>query len=101
MHFATSERMTGPDAQTRDNNTMHTELRVARLFPLARLSPRPGDRCRYPALMFCSTQYRIFLRGKQSEIKIHINETVHDIGNCLGLRLLDSSVHKRRRSFQS
>ena len=51
MHFATSERMTGSDAQTRDNNTMHTEPRVARLFLLARLSPRPGDRCRYHSLM--------------------------------------------------
>ena len=26
---------------------MHTEPRAARLFLLARLSPRPGDRCRY------------------------------------------------------
>ena len=28
---------------------MHTEPRAARLFLLARLSPRPGDRCRYTA----------------------------------------------------
>ena len=48
MHFATSERMTGSDAQTRDNNTMHTEPRVARLFLLASRSPRPGERGRYP-----------------------------------------------------
>ena len=27
---------------------MHTEPRAARLFLLASLSPRPGDRCRYP-----------------------------------------------------
>ena len=30
--------------QTRDNNTMHTEPWAARLFLLASLSPRPGDR---------------------------------------------------------
>ena len=28
---------------------MHTEPRAARLFLLASRSPRPGDRCRYPA----------------------------------------------------
>ena len=28
---------------------MHTEPRAARVFLLARLSPRPGDRCRYTA----------------------------------------------------
>ena len=32
-----------------NNNTLHTEPRAARLFLLARLSPRPGERCRYPA----------------------------------------------------
>ena len=30
--------------KTPDNNTMHTEPRAARLFLLARLSPRPGER---------------------------------------------------------
>ena len=29
---------------------MHTEPRAARLFLLARPSPRPGNRCRYPAM---------------------------------------------------
>ena len=33
----------------RDNNTLHTEPRAARLFLLARYSPRPGERCRYSA----------------------------------------------------
>ena len=33
---------------TRDNNTLHTEPRAARVFLLASLSPRPGERCRYP-----------------------------------------------------
>ena len=28
---------------------MHTEPRAARVFLLASLSPRPGDRCRYHA----------------------------------------------------
>ena len=28
---------------------MHTEPRAARVFQLASLSPRPGERCRYPA----------------------------------------------------
>ena len=32
-----------------DNNTLHTEPRAARLFLLACLSPRPGERCRYAA----------------------------------------------------
>ena len=35
----------------RHNNTMHTEPRAARVFLLASRSPRPGDRCRYPALL--------------------------------------------------
>ena len=35
----------------RDNNTLHTEPRAARFFLLASLSPRPGDRCRYPTKM--------------------------------------------------
>ena len=35
--------------RTRDNNTLHTEPRAARLFLLVRFSPRPGERCRYPA----------------------------------------------------
>ena len=34
---------------SRDNNTLHTEPRAARVFLLACLSPRPGERCRYPA----------------------------------------------------
>ena len=37
------------DAKTPDNNTLHTEPRAARLFLLASLSPRPGERCRYHA----------------------------------------------------
>ena len=32
-----------------DNNTLHTEPRAARVFLLASRSPRPGERCRYPA----------------------------------------------------
>ena len=40
-----SRTLTNP----RDNNTLHTEPRAARLFLLARCSPRPGERCRYPA----------------------------------------------------
>ena len=31
------------------NNTLHTEPRAARLFLLGSRSPRPGERCRYPA----------------------------------------------------
>ena len=34
---------------SRDNNALHTEPRAARLFLLASPSPRPGERCRYPA----------------------------------------------------
>ena len=32
---------------SRDNNALHTEPRAARVFLLACLSPRPGERCRY------------------------------------------------------
>ena len=42
-----------------DNNTLHTEPRAARLFLLARLSPRPGERCRYPAKTQMNTPYFI------------------------------------------
>ena len=38
---------------SRDNNALHTEPRAARLFLLASLSPRPGERCRYPAQWNC------------------------------------------------
>ena len=31
-------------SQVRDNNTLHTEPRAARVFLLASLSPRPGER---------------------------------------------------------
>ena len=44
---------------TPDNNTLHTEPRAARLFLLACLSPRPGERCRYPA----KTMPRISLKS--------------------------------------
>ena len=38
--------------QAADNNTLHTEPRAARLFLLASLSPRPGERWRYlPSLL--------------------------------------------------
>ena len=37
------------DDLAHDNNALHTEPRVARVFLLACLSPRPGERCRYAA----------------------------------------------------
>ena len=43
-----SKTLVAAEAQWVDNNTLHTESRAARLFLLARLSPRPGERCRYP-----------------------------------------------------
>ena len=36
-----------PTCGSTDNNTLHTEPRAARLFLLASLSPRPGERWRY------------------------------------------------------
>ena len=55
----------------RDNNTMHTEPRAARVFLLACRSPRPGERCRYhahgepmPHCPLCQISMRIVTRSE-------------------------------------
>ena len=47
---------------TADNNTLHTEPRAARLFLLASLSPRPGERCRYSTNQFHTPEPRMSLK---------------------------------------
>ena len=55
---------------SRDNNTLHTEPRAARLFLLACLSPRPGERCRYHARANLSQTLVVMARMKSNELNV-------------------------------
>ena len=77
------------NCQPRDNNTLHTEPREARVFLLASLSPRPGERCRYHAHEFThltltteTTNEQIFIRLPGAKGNDHPRRSLRGMRRC-------------------